>query len=112
MSSSIHTAAEPVLVIEPRGRLALAHPRELWAFRDLLRSFANRDLRLRYRQTLLGVVWVVLQPLLAAGIFSFVFGRIAHLESDGVPYVVFSYAGLMAWTFFSSTLTRSSTSLV
>jgi lipopolysaccharide transport system permease protein len=70
-----------------------------------------RDLRLRYKQTALGVVWVVLQPLLAAGIFGFVFGRVAGFSSGNVPYVVFAFVGLMMWTAFSTTVTRLSVSL-
>ena len=84
----------------------------MWEFRDLLTRFAIRDLKLRYKQTALGVIWVVLQPLLAAGIFTFVFGRVADLPSEGVPYFVFAYVGMMAWTAFSSTLSKISGSLV
>jgi lipopolysaccharide transport system permease protein len=73
---------------------------------------AVRDITLRYRQTMLGVVWVVLQPLIAAGVFALVFGKVAKLPSDGVPYYVFSYAGLLCWTAFNSTLTKASGSLV
>jgi lipopolysaccharide transport system permease protein len=79
---------------------------------DLLTSLAVRDVKVRYKQTALGVMWVVLQPLLAAVIFSFVFGMIAHLPSDGRPYLLFAFAGLMAWNLFSSTVMRSSTALV
>jgi len=68
--------------------------------------------KLRYRQTVLGVLWVIIQPLLAAGIFSFVFGRVGHFPSNGVPYVLFSYAGLIGWNLFSSTLLKSSNTLV
>jgi lipopolysaccharide transport system permease protein len=84
----------------------------VWQFRSLLWQFARRDVTLRYRQTALGVIWVVLQPLIAAGIFAVVFGRVAGLSSNGVPYVVFSYAGLLGWTMFSSYLTKASGSLV
>jgi len=86
--------------------------RSLWRFRDLLLALAVRDIKLRYRQTALGVLWVVLQPLLAAGIFAFVFGRIAHLDSGGVPYVLFCYAGLLAWNLFSGVVLKASGSLV
>ncbi len=75
-------------------------------------TLAARDVKLRYRQTALGVIWVILQPLIAAGIFSFVFGKVAKLPSDGVPYMVFSYAGLLGWNAFSSTLTKCSSVLV
>ena len=85
---------------------------EVWRFRDLLMTLAGRDIKLRYRQTALGVAWVVLQPLLAAGIFSFVFGKVANFPSDGVPYFLFSYAGLLAWNTFSNTLTKAGVCLV
>jgi lipopolysaccharide transport system permease protein len=85
---------------------------ELWRFRDLLLTLAGRDIRLRYRQTALGVAWVVLQPLLAAGIFTFVFGKVASLSSDGIPYFLFSYAGLLAWNAFSNTITKAGLCLV
>ena len=100
------------LTIKPRSRWVPVNLRELWQFRDLLRSFAARDITLRYRQTALGVTWAVLQPLIAAAIFAFVFGRVAKLPSDGVPYLVFAFAGLLAWTAFSSTVTKGSASLV
>lgn len=84
---------------------------EIWQFRDLLTTLAGRDVKLRYRQTALGVVWVILQPLLAAGIFALVFGKVAKLPSGGVPYFLFSYAGLLCWNASSSTVTKASTCL-
>lgn len=84
----------------------------IWRFRDLLFAFAWRDIRLRYRQTFLGVAWVVLQPLLGAAIFAFVFGVVARMPSGGTPYLVISYSGLLGWTLFSTGLTRISSSLV
>jgi lipopolysaccharide transport system permease protein len=84
----------------------------VWQFRDLLTTLAVRDVKLRYRQTALGALWVVLQPLIAAGIFTFVFSRIAGLSSDGVPYFAFAFAGQLAWMAFASTLTKTSASLV
>jgi lipopolysaccharide transport system permease protein len=86
--------------------------REIWQYRDLFRALGTRDLRLRYRQTFLGVAWVVLQPLAAAGIFAFVFGTIAHVPTDDQPYVLFALAALAGWNFFSAVLTRASTSLI
>jgi lipopolysaccharide transport system permease protein len=98
----------PLRTIRPRRGWLPAHPGELWEFRELLRRFAARDVTLRYRQTALGVTWVVLQPLLAAGILSFVFGQVAGLSApDGVPYFVFSLTGMTAWNAFSNTLLRS-----
>jgi lipopolysaccharide transport system permease protein len=108
----VSSAARPHTVIAPPKRWAIVNVREVWAFRDLLRQFVIRDLKLRYRQTALGVIWVVLQPLLAAGVFSFVFGRVAGLDADGTPYFVFAYAGMLGWNAFSSTLTKVSGSLV
>jgi lipopolysaccharide transport system permease protein len=102
----------PFLVIRPPKRWAPFNVRELWQFRDLLARFSRRDLTLRYRQTALGVIWVVLQPLLAAGAFAFVFGTVAGLSSAGVPYFAFAFAGMLAWNAFSGVLTRMSTSLV
>jgi lipopolysaccharide transport system permease protein len=106
------TEPTPHLVIRPPRRWAPLNLREVWEFRDLLVRFTIRDLKLRYKQTALGVIWVVLQPLLAAGIFSFVFGRVADLPSEGVPYFVFAYVGMMCWTVFSATLGKISGSLV
>ena len=85
---------------------------ELLRFRDLLWTLAERDLKVRYKQTALGVIWVVLQPLMAALIFAFVFGVIAGLPSDGEPYVVFAFAGMTAWNTFASVLTKVSASLL
>ena len=103
--------ARPFLIIEPTSGWQAINLRELWQFRDLLTTLAQRDVKLRYRQTALGALWVLLQPLMAAGIFSFVFGKVAKLPSDGLPYFVFSYAGLLGWNAFSSTLTKASASL-
>ena len=105
-------AARPLLKIRPTSGWAALNLAETWQFRDLLFTLAGRDLKLRYKQTALGVIWVVLQPLMAAGIFSFVFGAVADLPSDGVPYFVFSYAGLLGWNLFSNILTKSSGCLV
>lgn len=84
----------------------------LWRYRDLLLALAVRDVKLRYRQTMLGVLWVVLQPLLGAGIFAFVFGRVARLDSGGEPYVLFAYTGLVAWNLFNGVVLKASGSLV
>jgi len=100
--------AKPYLTIKPTSGWQAINLRELWQFRDLLVTLAQRDVKLRYRQTALGALWVLLQPLMAAGIFSFVFGKVAKLPSDGLPYFVFSYAGLLGWNAFSSTLTKAS----
>ncbi len=101
-------ARRPHLTIKPTSGWQAINVAEIWQFRDLLMTLAQRDVKLRYRQTALGAIWVVLQPLMAAGIFSFVFGKVAKLPSDGLPYIVFSFAGLLAWNVFNSTLGKVS----
>lgn len=102
----------PVTVIEPsRGWVAVRFD-ELWAYRELLFFFVWRDVKVRYKQTLLGASWAVLQPLLTMLIFTIFFGRMAGIGSEGAPYPIFSYAGLLPWTFFAAGLGGSSNSLV
>jgi lipopolysaccharide transport system permease protein len=101
---------EARVVIEPsRGAVEWL---EIWQFRDLLVVLAGRDIRLRYRQTALGVVWVVLQPLAASLIFAVVFGLFAKLPSDGVPYLLFVFAAMLPWNLFSGGVQRSGNSLL
>jgi lipopolysaccharide transport system permease protein len=104
--------SKPLHTIRPTSGLASLNLGELWQYRDLLYAFAVRDVRLRYRQTALGAIWVVLQPLLAAAIFGFVFGRVAKLPTDGIPPFLFAFAGMVCWTVFSSTITKASTVLI
>ena len=104
-------ARAPTVVIDPSRRFAL-DLRELWAHRDLLYFLTQRDIKLRYRQTLLGVIWAVLQPVLPMIVFTLLFGRLAHVPSEGLPYPIFVYAGLLPWTFFNSAVTTATTSLV
>jgi lipopolysaccharide transport system permease protein len=105
-------ARKPHLTIKPTSGWVPLNLAELLQFRDLLFTLAGRDLKLRYKQTVLGVIWVILQPLVSAGVFAFVFGKLAKMPTDGVPYFIFSYAGLMAWNLFSGTLSKVSGSLV
>ncbi len=100
------------IVITPPRRFSLPKVKQLWEAREVLYRFGARDVTLRYRQTLLGVVWVILQPLLTALIFAVVFGKVAKLSSGGVPYVVFAFAGLLAWNLFNGIISRAATSLV
>lgn len=107
------TAAPHGLVrIRPPRRWESIDSRALWRFRGLIWALAARDITLRYRQTMLGVLWIVLQPLIGAGILSFVFGRVAMLDSAGVPYMLLAYVGLMGWNVFSTTVLKASTSLI
>ncbi len=105
-------AVRPHLTIKPSSRWSALHLGEVWQFRDLLMTLATRDVKLRYRQTALGVLWVVLQPLMAAAITSFVFNKIAKLPTGGVPPFLFSFAGFLMWSAFSNTLTKASGSLI
>ena len=86
--------------------------RELWEFRELLYFLVWRDIKVRYKQTVLGALWAVLQPALFMIVFTLIFGRLAHLPSEHVPYPVFVYAGLLPWTFFATAVTTASMSLV
>jgi lipopolysaccharide transport system permease protein len=103
---------KPLLRIEPDPGWAALNLRELWRFRDLLITLAGRDVKLRYRQTVLGVLWVIIQPLLGAGVLSFVFNTIAGLPTEGASPFAFAFAGMLGFTVFSSVLTKASSSLV
>jgi len=100
------------IVITPPGALNLPRFRELWEAREIFYRFGARDVVLRYRQTVVGVTWVVLQPLVTAAIFAVVFGQVADLPSGDVPYFLFAFTGMMAWNLFSGVLSRSAPSLV
>lgn len=104
--------ALPTLVIEPsRGWISLQLDR-LWAYRELLYFLVWRDVKVRYKQTALGVGWIVLQPLLTTLIFTVLFGLLLNVPSGDVPYPVFALTGLIPWQYFAGSLTRTSTSLV
>lgn len=94
-----------------RGWVAL-QLKELWAYRELLYFLIWRDVKVRYKQTALGVSWAIIQPVFTMVVFSLFFGRLAKMPSDGIPYPLFSYAALVPWTFFSHGLTLASNSLV
>lgn len=100
------------LVIEPTRGLSLFRWREVWEYRELLYFLVWRDVKVRYKQTVLGVAWAILQPLLTMIVFTIFFGRLARVGSDELPYPLFSYTGLLIWTFFSSALTQASSSLI
>jgi lipopolysaccharide transport system permease protein len=102
----------PITRIEPPKRWSALQLRELFDYRELAAFMAWRDVKVRYTQTALGVAWAVLQPLMAMVLFTIVFGRIAGLPSDGVPYPLFALAGLLPWQLFSSALTASANSVV
>jgi lipopolysaccharide transport system permease protein len=97
---------------EPSKGWAWPKLRELWEYRELLYFFVWRDIKVRYRQTVMGALWAIIQPFFTMVIFSLFFGRLAKIPSDGLPYPVFSYAALVPWTFFATALNQASNSLV
>lgn len=99
-------------VVDSARRWQALDPRELWAHRDLLANFIVRDIKLRYKQTVLGAGWAILQPTLTMIVFTFLFDRLAGMPSDRRPYPIFSYAALLPWTFFAASMTRVSNSIV
>ena len=103
---------EPVVIIEANRRSLWLDLQKLWHYRDLLFVLTVRDIKVRYKQTVLGILWVVIQPVFMMVFFTLIFGRLAGMPSDGVPYPIFAYAGLLPWTFFSNALNSSANSLV
>ena len=103
---------ETIRLQPTRGFSRVLSPRELWRYRDVAFQIAARDITIRYRQTALGVVWAVLQPVGFMVVFSIFFGNLAGVSSDGLPYPLFSLAALVPWTFFSNALLLGSDSLV
>jgi lipopolysaccharide transport system permease protein len=104
-------ATATVRIERPRAWLEL-RLREVWTYRELLYFFVWRDLKVRYEQTVIGVAWVVLQPLMSMGVFTIFFGRLAKLPSDGLPYPVFYFAALAPWTYFSTAMTTATNVVV
>jgi len=99
-------------IIRPPSRWVAFEFGELWAYRDLLSILSERNLKLRYKQTALGVIWVVLQPLIAALIFAVIFGGFAQLPTDGSPYLLFAFSGTLIWNLVSNSISRAGNSLV
>lgn len=101
-----------LVVIKPPRRWPSLKLRELWDYRELLYFFIWRDIKVRYKQTVLGAAWAIIQPVFTMVVFSLVFGRLAQIPSDGMPYPIFAYTALLPWTYFSQSLSQSSNSLV
>lgn len=102
----------PVVIIEPSRGWIPVNLKELLAYRELVFFLAWRDVKVRYKQTVLGALWAILQPVVTMIVFSLFFGRLAKVPSDGVPYPIFAYAALVPWTLFATGLTQSANSLV
>lgn len=111
-AASGHAVHEQITVIESGGAWRWLDLRELWQFRELFWVLAARDVKVRYKQTVLGVAWAVLRPVLTMTIFSVIFGRLAKVPSDGVPYPLFVFAALLPWTFFATAAASAGQSLV
>ena len=108
----ISPSTDPFIRIRPTKGWVSLNFEELWRYRELLYFFVWRDIKIRYKQTILGASWAIIQPLFTMVIFSLFFGRLAQVPSDGIPYPLFSYTALVPWTFFANGVTQASNSLV
>jgi len=114
-SPSLHAPelpTEPLFVVEARKPAVSTTLKDLWTYRELLYFLVWRDVKIRYKQTLLGAAWAIIQPLLTMLIFTLIFGKVAKIDSNGIPYPVFAYAALLPWTFFANAITASGNSIV
>jgi lipopolysaccharide transport system permease protein len=112
MSGATHQRPLPSIVVEPGRGWTKINLRELWDYRDLLFFLTWRDINVRYKQTVLGAAWAIIQPFLSMIVFSFFFGKLAQIPSEGVPYPIFSFAALLPWQYFSTAMANSANSLV
>lgn len=103
---------KPVVTIEPHSSWVPINLRDLWASRELLYFLMWRDIKVRYKQTVLGAAWAVIQPLVTMIIFTYFFGRLARVPTEGIPFPVFFYTGLLLWTFFSNGVMNGANSLI
>jgi lipopolysaccharide transport system permease protein len=104
--------AEKLSIIEPKKGWVPIDLKEIWKYRELLYFLTKRDIKVRYKQTVLGGLWAIIQPLFTMIVFTLFFGKLAKVPSDGVPYPIFVYAGLLPWTYFANALAASGNSLV
>ena len=108
----MYQAAENLTVIEPKKGWIAFDLREVWKYRELFYFLTKRDIKVRYKQTVLGGLWAIIQPVFTMIVFTLFFGKLAKVPSDGIPYPIFVYAGLLPWTYFANALTASGNSLV
>lgn len=106
------TEHEWTSIIRPRTGWFDIHPSELWRYRDLILLFVRRDFISVYKQTILGPIWFLLQPLFSTVVFTLIFGRIARIPTDGLPQVLFYMSGIIAWNYFAACLTKTSDTFV
>ena len=102
----------PITIIEPKKGWIPIDLKEIWNYRELLYFLTKRDIKVRYKQTVLGGLWAIIQPVFTMVVFTLFFGRLAKMPSDGIPYPIFVYAGLLPWTYFANALSASGNSLV
>jgi lipopolysaccharide transport system permease protein len=112
IASQLPSPSVPATIIRPSRGLISLKLGELWEYRELLYFLIWRDIKVRYKQTVLGAAWAILQPLLTMVVFTIFFGKLAKIPSDGIPYPIFAYCALLPWTLFAKALTDSSNSLV
>jgi lipopolysaccharide transport system permease protein len=103
---------DQITIMKPQTGWRLLDLKELWAYRELLYVLTMRDIKVRYKQTVLGFAWAIIQPVMMMVVFSIFFGRLAQMPSDGFPYPIFVYSALLPWTFFSNAIANSANSLV
>lgn len=101
-----------ITLIKPKKTFSFEDIKELWKYRELAYFFVWRDIKVKYKQTFVGISWAIFQPFVAMVVFSVFFGTLAKMPSDGIPYPIFVYSGLLFWQFFSSALSETSNSLV
>ncbi len=111
LDSELPLLSERVTVIRPASRIPRLDLRELWHYRELAATFAWRDVKVRYKQSLIGAAWAIIQPVMTMVVFTFIFGTFAHVPSQNLPYQVFSYSGILPWTYFAGALGAASSSL-
>ena len=108
----MNNAPIPITIIEPKKGWVPVDLKEIWHYRELLYFLTKRDIKVRYKQTVLGGLWAIIQPVFTMVVFTLFFGRLAKIPSDGMPYPVFVYAGLLPWTYFANAVANSGNSLV
>jgi len=112
MKNQTENTAIPLTIIEPSKGWIPVDFKEIWKYRELLYFLTKREIQVRYKQTVLGGLWAIIQPFFTMVVFTLFFGRLAKMPSDGIPYPIFVYAGLLPWTYFANALSSSGNSLV
>jgi len=112
MKKHMANYSKVMTIIEPKKAWVPINLKEVWNYRELLYFLTKRDIKVRYKQTVLGGLWAIIQPVCTMVVFTLFFGRLARMPSDGIPYPIFVYAGLLPWTYFSNAVSSSGNSLV